>query len=179
MAKPEEAKPHQLAFAEPALPALPALAYVYPPTGSKSIAGDTALAANRPAASSPQLSVGKTAARSADAGASQKADSHIKAVPVLRRKVFGTFGHAPDNSWLQGRVLKSTNGHWELTFCECPTDARCGGRVLLEDDARFEQIRDGDVIQVEGTLPSSVLTPGIPGLEAPAIYRVDRMSCIR
>src|SRR5437867_9218280 len=47
MGKPEEAKPHQLAFAEPSLPSLPAYAYVYPPREWKALTGDSALAENR------------------------------------------------------------------------------------------------------------------------------------
>jgi hypothetical protein len=179
VAKPEEAKPHQLAFAEPALPSLPAFAYVYPPPGLKSLAGDAVLADKRPVPTPPQAHPREPAVQSPDTAGSDRANSPVQALPVLRRRVLGTFGHAPDYSWLQGRVRRSPSGSWELTFCESPTEVRCGGRVFLEDEARFEQLQDCQVIQVEGYLRSAVHVPGIPGLEAPATYRVDRISSIR
>jgi hypothetical protein len=165
--KPEEAKPVQLAYSEPSLPSLPAFAYVYPPQKPRFGAHEPALADHRPL---PSESSKKTLTSSSIEAANpqtpgEKADARIQASPVMRRKVSGTFGHAPDFSWLQGVVRKSSDGHWELQFSE----SSAAGRVVLADDPRLEQLQDGDVIQLEGSL--SVETPGT--------YRVDRMSRVR
>ena len=103
---------------------------------------------------------------------------------MLQRKVAGTFGHASDYSWLQGKVRRWSHEYWELRFCEYETgdertDARWGGRVLLEDSARFERLQDGNVIRVEGRVRIPTLTPGIPGFALPAIYEVHRLLKIR
>src|SRR5947209_8240451 len=102
IANPEEAKPRQLAFAEPALPALP-------------------VRESEPARS-------------------------LQAVPVARRKISGTFGHAADYSWLQGKVRKRPAGGWELIFTERPAEAAWSGRIVLNGDAWLNGLRDGDIV---------------------------------
>jgi len=173
--KPEEAKPHQLAYAEPSLPSLPAFAYVYPPVQSKFGAADSALAGKAPGQTQPPQT---DADRTDRLKPSVNTDRRIQATPVLRRKVTGTFGYAPDYSWLQGRLRKSANGQWELRFCESRAGAAWGGRVLLAGDDRLEHFRDGDVIQVEGR-PQVTVPPDVHRWETPVTYKVDRIFRIR
>jgi hypothetical protein len=168
--KPEEAKAVQLAYAEPSLPTLPAFAYVYPPPKSKSGVDDSALADNRAPGQSPKkTATGPSVERANPQGSDDKGGVRIQAMPVLRLKVSGTFGYAPDFSWLQGVVRKSPDGHWQLQFSESPGDAPANGRVTLRGDLLLDQLQDGDVVQVEGNLSA----------ESPGSYRIDRISRVR
>ena len=107
--------------------------------------------------------------------AAQKSDSQVQAMPVLRRKVSGTFGYAPDYSWLQGQVQKRPNGQWVLRFSDAGDNAPLGARVLLEDDRRLDELLDGDVIQVDGRLRTLASNAS---QDPPAIYKIYRLTKI-
>ncbi|MCS6851635.1 MAG: hypothetical protein NZ700_10765 [Gemmataceae bacterium] len=66
--------------------------------------------------------------------------------------VVGTYGHAPDYSWLQGELDRHYRGTYYLRFCDPTVAHPLGGKVTLEDDPRLKNFQDGDIIQVEGAL---------------------------
>ncbi len=74
----------------------------------------------------------------------------VPATPALRRRVPGAYGHAPDYSWLQGVLDKHYRGHLNLRYCEAHLEDTWGGKVCLEDDPRLAQVKEGDVVVVEG-----------------------------
>jgi hypothetical protein len=125
--KPDDAKPQQLAYAEPSLPSLPAFAYVYPLQRPKLSTDDSALARQKPAPSVP----GRL---------------------VSRRKTAEPFGHGPDYAWLQGRVYRVASGKWELQFAKTVPPGIGSGRVSLEPSNLLDGVRDGDAVYVEGRL---------------------------
>jgi len=76
-------------------------------------------------------------------------------VPVstaVERKVHGTYGNGPDYGWLQGVVDRHYRGHWYLRYCDPSVEDKNGGKVCLMDDPRLSQLKDGDVIFVEGEI---------------------------
>jgi len=139
--RPDDAKPQQLAYAEPSLPSLPTFAYVYPPQQPKLSNDDSALAQQKPRSSVP----GRL---------------------VSRQKTAETFGHAPDYSWLRGRVYKGADGKWELQFTEPSPQAVGSGRVFLEPRNLLDGVRDADAVYVEGRFPA----------DRPSTYQVERLS---
>ena len=66
--------------------------------------------------------------------------------------VDGTFGRAPDHTWLQGVLDKHYRGHFDLRYCDATVEDEWGGKVHLEEDERLQQFQEGDVIYVEGEL---------------------------
>jgi hypothetical protein len=76
----------------------------------------------------------------------------VAATPVVRQKVDGTYGRAPDHAWLQGVLDRHYRGHFDLRYCDASVEDDWGGKVHLEEDERLQQFQDGDVIYVEGDL---------------------------
>lgn len=74
----------------------------------------------------------------------------------LDRQVEGTYGHAPDYSWLQGVLDRHYLGHYELRFCDPALEERWGGKVRLVDDPRLKDFRDGDLVVVRGTMETNI-----------------------
>lgn len=70
--------------------------------------------------------------------------------PAVRRQ--GMYDHAPDHSWLVGVLDKHYHGHFNLRYCDHATDDDWGGKVILEDDPRLGQFKDGDRVRVEGEI---------------------------
>jgi hypothetical protein len=68
------------------------------------------------------------------------------------RQVSGNYGHSGDYSWLQGVVDKHYQGQLYLRYCDHSVEDAWGGKVCLLDDPRLAQLKDGDVIQVEGEI---------------------------
>jgi hypothetical protein len=66
----------------------------------------------------------------------------VRSADVLR--------YAPDLSWLQGVLEKQPDGRFELRYAEATLEDRWGGKVRLEDDPRWSEFHDGDVVRVEG-----------------------------
>ncbi len=81
-------------------------------------------------------------------------------------------GYAPDHSWLQGRLDRHYRGHYELRYCDPRMDEKWGGKVILPEDARLHQFREGDWLRVEGELvpPSSASHEG--GIGSYPTYRI-------
>jgi hypothetical protein len=73
---------------------------------------------------------------------------------AVERKVHGTYGNGPDYGWLQGVVDRHYRGHWYLRYCDPSVEDKNGGKVCLADDPRLSQLKDGDVIFVEGEIVS-------------------------
>ncbi len=73
-------------------------------------------------------------------------------VTAIERKVHGTYGNGPDYGWLQGVVDRHYRGQWYLRYCDSSVEDKNGGKVCLADDPRLSQLKDGDVIFVEGEI---------------------------
>jgi hypothetical protein len=76
----------------------------------------------------------------------------VPAVTAVQRQVPGIYGNAPDYGWLQGVVDKHYQGQWYLRYCDSSVEDKYGGKVCLLNDPRLGQLKDGDVIFVEGEL---------------------------
>jgi hypothetical protein len=76
----------------------------------------------------------------------------VAAVTAVQRRVPGIYGNAPDYGWLQGLVDKHYQGHWYLRFCDPSVEDKYGGKVCLLEDPRLAQLKDGDVVFVEGEI---------------------------
>jgi hypothetical protein len=76
----------------------------------------------------------------------------VSAVTAVQRRVPGIYGNAPDYGWLQGVADKHYQGHWYLRFCDPGVEDKYGGKVCLLDDPRLAQLKDGDVVFVEGEI---------------------------
>lgn len=76
----------------------------------------------------------------------------IRATPALRRRVTGTFGNAADFSWLQGILESTPAGALQLRYVAPDAADSQAGVVHLEEDARLNAFRPGDVIMLEGEL---------------------------
>jgi hypothetical protein len=158
---PENARPNLLLVAEPSPPTLPAKAFVLRPPANWP---DTALVA-RPSEMPDNLAADRR--------------NRPEFWTASRRKVAGTFGHAPDYTWLQGTVECVTGGVVELRYDSSSDGDAWGGRVRLERDTRLQQVQVGDVVMVEGELllDHDPATPRLP-LEAPA-YQVRVLWLVR
>jgi hypothetical protein len=81
-----------------------------------------------------------------------KDGQQFSAVTAVQRHIPGIYGNAPDYGWLQGVVDKHYQGHWYLRFCDASVEDKHGGKVCLVDDPRLAQLKDGEVIFVEGEI---------------------------
>jgi hypothetical protein len=81
-----------------------------------------------------------------------KDGQQASAVTAVQRRIPGIYGNAPDYGWLQGVVDKHYQGHWYLRFCDPSVEEKHGGKVCLVDDPRLAQLKDGDVVFVEGEI---------------------------
>ncbi len=133
--------PVRLAYAEPSPPPLPEVAFV-----GSSLAPRAVTKSSQPSVA-PEIPHAVTEAPSPG-----KAPVEVKAVPVARRKWLGTYGHAPDHSWLQGVLETQGTDTMCLRYSASPAGDNWGGRVSLQDDARLAQLKDGDVVLVEGEM---------------------------
>jgi hypothetical protein len=175
----QDARPVVLASAEPMAPPGPAVALASAPRTAQTT---TVSLGSRPEATAPDLppppsppgadasgsppansvSTFKTAERSgfgsgesavaAITAVRTKETPAIPAVTAVERKVSGNYGNAADYSWLQGVVDKHYQGHLYLRYCDHSVEDTWGGKVCLQDDPRLAQLKDGDVIQVEGEI---------------------------
>jgi hypothetical protein len=120
----------QLAYAEPAAPAAPAVNRTHEAfaTGRGDVVAQPTVRERGPTVATP-------AVRSTPAPAEP-----------------GIYGHAPDHSWLLGVIDKHYAGHVQLRYCAASEDDTWGGKVSLENDPQLAPLQDGDVVRLEGEL---------------------------
>jgi hypothetical protein len=133
------------ARSEPATPPLPPTAYVSTPPKTGPIASQevTMPAIPIPSHRGPVNAVPAVRSR-------ERPEAPFG--PPGGARAAGTFGHAPDYSWLQGVLDKHYHGHLNLRYCDPTVEDTWGGKVCLESDSRLEQFHEGDVVVVEGVL---------------------------
>jgi hypothetical protein len=78
--------------------------------------------------------------------------SATSAQTTSRRGTASIYGHAPDHTWLQGVIDKHYQGHLSLRYCDPSEEDEWGGKVVLEDEPRLAEFKDGDVVRVEGEI---------------------------
>jgi hypothetical protein len=81
-----------------------------------------------------------------------KDGSPTPAVTAVQRHISGVYGNAPDYGWLQGVVDKHYQGHWYLRYCDPSVEEKHGGKVCLMDDPHLAELKDGEVVFVEGEI---------------------------
>jgi hypothetical protein len=133
--------PTAVAYAEPAPPQVPEAAVATAPVKLEAIGVSQAHADGGP--SKPGLNA-VPAVRTGSAA--------VPTETVSRRDPASIYGHAPDHSWLQGVIDKHYLGHLNLRYCDPSEEDEWGGKVILVDDPRLAQFKDGDVVRVEGEI---------------------------
>ena len=148
----QDARPVLLASSEPVAPPEPNVALAAAPKPGANVVPPVASSPALDLANSPPTSSVSTfkSAVPAVPAVEIKDVSGVPAVTAVERQVSGNYGHATDYSWLQGVVDKHYQGHLYLRFCDPSVEDTYGGKVCLQDDPRLAQLKDGDVIQVEG-----------------------------
>ena len=114
----------------------------------------------------------------------QTGDSEDEAAPVIpasahestreaQPKLGGGMDHAPDYSWIQGKLEFSAlgGGVWKARYAPISADDEHGGSVILDCDPTKKELKPGDMVFVEGQL--------MPGEQSRSFrnpqYRVRRM----
>jgi hypothetical protein len=138
---PQQPAPAAVAYAEPSPPPVPEIAVVTAPVKLEAIGVSRTNSDGAP--SKPGLNA-IPAVRTGSVAA--------PAETVSRREPGSIYGHAPDHSWLQGVIDKHYHGHLNLRYCDPSEEDEWGGKVILEDDPRLAQFKDGDVVRVEGEI---------------------------
>jgi hypothetical protein len=83
----------------------------------------------------------------------------------------GCFGHAPDYSWLRGRVeFSRLSKGWRLRYASVDEDDRFGGSVSLAEGIHLQSLKEGDLVEVRGRLAD----PGADG--ASPFYLVSSLA---
>jgi hypothetical protein len=81
------------------------------------------------------------------------------------------FGHAPDYSWLRGRVeFSRLSKGWRLRYASVDEDDRFGGSVSLAEGIHLHSLKEGDLVEVHGRLAD----PGADG--ASPFYLVSSLA---
>ncbi len=95
--------------------------------------------------------------------------SHVRPIGLLDR-----YGHAPDYSWIRGRLEHSAvrGGGWLVRYAPFDGDDRYGGSFLLDIDPRQRGLKPGDWVSVRGQLVQSA---GESAWSKPT-YRVQEIS---
>ena len=105
----------------------------------------------------------------------------LLAIPATRSRSLPnhdqTPDHDPDHRWLQGTLSKHYDGHFELRFAEPTANDPWAGQVRLEDDPRWQDYADGDLVRVEGSVVSAA-TPAVKWGEYPR-YRARSIELLR
>ena len=106
--------------------------------------------------------------------------AHGSSVTPPRRRVFAditahpAFAHAPDYSWLVGRLAYShTRRTWTVRYASVDETDRYGGSVTLESGTNLEQLREGMLVRVQGRVVDPDTTTPAPR------YRVERIEPYR
>jgi len=93
--------------------------------------------------------------------------------PVAAKPVVSEFGHAPDYTWLTGKLQYSRfNKTWRLRYASVDQDDPYGGSVTIVDDLRSPGLKDGQHIHVEGRF----VNPGAKGIAPP--YEVTSIEIV-
>jgi len=181
--KPGPAEDTLVAFGEPSPPPLPSEAFVLAPRHRKDAPlspSDSAVAENKKGNSHPNDMVEISPRK--EPVANPASGNMVEAIPVSRRKAAEEFGHAADYSWLQGKLDLAVPTRPELQFSKLADKDNWDGRVILEADARLAQLRNGDVIRVEGELLPPASTAASPQVDTPEQhphYRIKAVWLVR
>ncbi|HLN28796.1 MAG TPA: hypothetical protein VK395_13710 [Gemmataceae bacterium] len=178
--KPGPAEDTLIAFGEPSPPPLPNEAFVLAPRHRKDAPlspSDPAVAENKKDDSHPNDMVEISPPNEPEA--QPKTGNTVEAIPVSRRKAPEEFGHAGDYSWLQGKLDLAVSSRPELQFSKLADKDVWDGRVILEADARLAQLRNGDVIRVEGELLPAASSPTELASESRPHYRIKAVWLVR
>jgi hypothetical protein len=84
-----------------------------------------------------------------------QAPAEAPPAPPVPRQVPGTYGHGPDYTWLQGILVRQSQGRPGLRYCDPAAVDAWGGQVILEQVPGLAQFQEGDVLYVEGELVRS------------------------
>jgi hypothetical protein len=171
-----EAATPQLAYSEPVVPSLPATVLASAPRKRPAVAPALAQRPNAPSAANPapprpdpqpgtstpvsalEPAAGPPTPYEKAAPSETKGSPttvpvvHTQPAPAACKPVPGTYGHAPDYAWLQGVLDKHYHGHLDLRYCDPTMEDDWGGKVCLEEDPRLKDVKEGDVIFVEGEI---------------------------
>jgi hypothetical protein len=84
--------------------------------------------------------------------------------------------HAPDYSWIQGRLEYSalSGGVWKVRYAPLSVDDQHGGSVILESTSDTSHFQAGDTVYVEGRI---VAGDQRRALQNP-VYQVQRMRIV-
>jgi len=129
--------PTPVAYAEPSPPLPPETAIATAPVKLEAIVAKGVERAN----TAPALTATPAVRTNSSATPTQT---------TSRREPASIYGHAPDHAWLQGVIDKHYQGHLSLRYCDPSEEDEWGGKVVLEDDPRLSEFKDGDVVRVEG-----------------------------
>jgi len=73
--------------------------------------------------------------------------------PPLPMKPGEKYGHGADYTWVAGVADRHRKGgYWTIRYADIGTDDLWGGKVRLLDDDKLRDLRNGDVVYVEGEL---------------------------
>jgi hypothetical protein len=84
--------------------------------------------------------------------------------------------HAPDYSWIQGRLEYSalSGGVWKVRYAPISTDDEHGGSVILESAPDTSHYRAGDTVYAEGRIISNDQRRTLHN----PVYQVNRMRVV-
>jgi hypothetical protein len=100
----------------------------------------------------------------------------VPAGPVTPLKPGERFGHGSDYRWVAGKLDRHLKGgYWTLRYADIGDDDAWGGKVRLLDSERLKDLRDGDVVYVEGDLLAPAGAADITGYPP---YRVKSLTVI-
>jgi hypothetical protein len=149
----QDARPVLLAQAEPIPPMNPGVTLAAAPRPVELGNPPAAVATTEPPSGVPAQTISTyKGAVEVSPAVRVKDGQPTSAVTSVQRHVPGIYGNAPDYGWLQGVVDKHYQGHWYLRFCDPSVEDTHGGKVCLVDDPRLAQLKDGDVVFVEGEI---------------------------
>jgi len=154
--KAQDARPVLLAQADPAPPMGPGVSLAAAPRPVEPMNAPDLQALAQPGSPTPDVAAQTVSTYKGAVEVSPavrvKDSQQVSAVTAIQRHVSGIYGNAPDYGWLQGVVDKHYQGHWYLRFCDPSVEDKHGGKVCLVDDPRLAQLKDGEVIFVEGEI---------------------------
>lgn len=151
--KAQNARPTLLAQADPTPPMGPGVSLASAPQPIEPTAAPTAVVVAPSQPTVPAQTVSTFSGAIEASPAVRVKDSQPEPiVTAIERKVHGTYGNGPDYGWLQGVVDRHYRGHWYLRYCDPSVEDKNGGKVCLVDDPRLSQLKDGEVIFVEGEI---------------------------
>jgi hypothetical protein len=101
-------------------------------------------------------------------------DDKVSVPATARPAGPGKLDHAPDYSWVQGRLEYSAlaGGIWKVRYAPLSVDDEYGGSVILETPPNAEKFRVGDLVYVEGRIVTRSARGPLPN----PIFRTELMS---